>query len=59
MNEKTIIVAGNMSDGFTFIGPFNSFDDAVMHDENILQKGPIQEGLWPTWIATLEAPEKR
>ena len=40
-----IVIAGNFSDGFTFHGPFDSFDAA---SESIEAKSP------GSWIATLE-----
>lgn len=46
MNKQTIIVAGNLSDGFTFIGPFEDFDEADIWARQNLD---IEN-----WIATLE-----
>ena len=47
MDQQFIIVAGNISEGFEFIGPFECFDDADQE---------TQEMKVPTWIATLESP---
>ena len=44
------IVNGNLCDGFTFHGPFHSFDEA---DEYIHKHSWLQE---PNWIATLLQP---
>ena len=48
MNKLAIVVRGNLSDGFTFVGPFDSFDDAAFSMEG-------NDG--ETWIATLESPK--
>jgi hypothetical protein len=47
-DEPHILVLGNLNDGFEFIGPFDSFDDAADADidENRL-----------SWVATLTTPE--
>ena len=46
-NDKAVFVRVNLSDGFTFIGPFDSFDDAAFSIDRM-------DG--ETWIATLYAP---
>ena len=45
VNYQYIVVIGNICDGFQFVGPFPTFDDA---DEASRQYDK------PTWIATLE-----
>jgi len=48
MDKKFVIIAGNFSDGFNIIGPFESFDAAA----------DSFEGKWSeTWIVELHAPE--
>ena len=45
MEKNCIICAGNISDGFVFHGPFESFDDAhEWGDRNVIGE---------YWIATL------
>lgn len=44
-NYQYIIVAGNLSDGFTFLGPFLTFDAAAIAAEGMPEM---------TWIATLD-----
>ena len=46
--DKCVIVYGNLSDGFTFVGPFDSFDDADEYTQG------TSTGFW---IATLEQPD--
>ena len=48
MNGRCIVVVGNMSDGFTFHGPFDNFDEAAewAMDET------------ESWVATLYPPEE-
>lgn len=41
-----IIVYGNLSDGFTFYGPYESFDDADEASRDLKEH--------PSWIAKLE-----
>jgi hypothetical protein len=36
MRDKYIVVVGNVADGFTFIGPFNTFDKALAYAEHDL-----------------------
>lgn len=43
-----IIVAGNLSDGFRFVGPFQSFDEATEYAERWIDD--------TTWIASLDLP---
>ena len=47
-SDPCILVVGNLSDGFRFIGSFASFDDAAGYSEWIGAD---------TWVATLETPE--
>ena len=51
MSDKHIIVSGNLSDGFLFIGPFDNFDDAFFYE----QAGHAPNS--DVWISTLHAPE--
>ncbi len=44
--EKAIIVLGNLSDGFQFIGPFDTFDEASAYADNKFYD-------YVTWIASL------
>ena len=44
-----VLVVGNLSEGFRFIGPFSSFDEACEYPE---YSNKI------TWISTLEKPLK-
>lgn len=50
-DKKCIIVHGNLSDGFTFQGPYEDFDEAseAADVQQIHEAGP-------SWIATLEEP---
>jgi hypothetical protein len=43
-----IIVAGNLSDGFRFVGPFPSFDEAAEYAERWIDDA--------TWVASLDLP---
>jgi len=45
--DKCILVIGNLNDGFTFVGPFDSFDDADEYARNVNSM---------TWVATLDQP---
>ncbi len=45
MERKAIIVAGNITDGFRFFGPYEDFDAACQASEQLDLM---------TWIATLE-----
>jgi hypothetical protein len=47
-DEPSILVLGNLSDGYTFVGPFDSFDEAAEADKNYSQM---------SWVATLTTPE--
>ena len=47
-----IIICGNPTDGFEYIGPFSSFEDA--HKE-VNEDGNIDDHEW--WITELTAPE--
>ena len=53
MNEKCIIIFGNLSTGYEFVGPFNSFDEA---DDYASTYGG--EYGWGEWITTLLQPKK-
>lgn len=44
--EMAIVVSGNLSDGFTFTGPFKDFDEAC----------EWADGEPETWVATLYPP---
>lgn len=46
--SKSILVLGNLSDGFTFVGPFDDCDEATQYvtDERVEQDN---------WVATLDA----
>jgi hypothetical protein len=46
--NQCIIVAGNLSDGFRFVGPFPSFDEAAEYADQFIDD--------TTWIATIEGP---
>lgn len=46
-DRPTILVLGNLSDGFRFIGPFPSFDAATEYQEK-------HHPQFDNWIATLE-----
>jgi hypothetical protein len=45
VRESWIIVYGNLSDGFAFYGPYDSFDDADEESRYL--------DVHPTWIATM------
>lgn len=47
MSDQAIIVAGNLSDGFRFIGPYEDWDEAAEASERLDTQ---------SWIATLERP---
>lgn len=44
----SIVVYGNLSDGFTFVGPFRDHDEAASYSFNEMG----------SWVATLENPAK-
>jgi hypothetical protein len=46
-SEKCILVVGNPSDGFRFVGPFDDFEAAVQFSEGVDAD---------TWVASLEEP---
>lgn len=48
METQCVIVVGNLSEGFKFVGPFQSFDEAAEYAERFLD--------CETWIATLDYP---
>lgn len=48
-----ILITGNPVDGFEYIGPFATAEDAGEHANT---DGNIEEGDW--WIATIESPEQ-
>lgn len=48
VNLRFIIVRGNLSDGYAFVGPFESFDEAADAD--------VQLFGGDSWIATLVHP---
>ena len=47
--KQFIICAGTISDGFTFYGPYDSFDEADTASDVIARKEPY----FLTWIAEL------
>lgn len=47
--NKCILVIGNLSDGFRFVGPFDEFDEAVQFSEGVDTDN---------WVATLEPAGK-
>jgi len=49
MTTKHILVVGNICDGHTFYGPFDTFDDAD-------RESRAHDLHHNTWIATLEPP---
>ena len=50
-DDLRVIVYGNLSEGFEFIGPFADSDEAYDYEEERLQ-------LWNTWTATLFTPDE-
>ncbi len=46
--NKCILVIGNLSDGFKFVGPFETFEDACAYSERVDTD---------SWVATLEEDE--
>lgn len=46
MMQECIIVVGNLSDGFQFVGPFEDFDEAALYAEKNYSN-------LDTWVATL------
>ena len=50
--SKSVLMVGNLSDGFRFVGPFDSHDDADNYSR-------MQEGAFSDWIVTIEAPKDR
>jgi|LakMenEpi03Aug12_release.lakeMendotaPanAssembly.Ray.scaffolds.fasta_scaffold3752880_1 hypothetical protein len=46
-SEKCILVVGNLSEGFRFVGPFDDFDAAALYAEGVDAE---------TWVASLEEP---
>ena len=53
MNEKYIIIFGNFSTGYEFVGPFDSLKEA---DEYARVYG--EEYGWGEWITTLLQPKE-
>lgn len=50
-----IIMAGNLNEGWTPIGPFDTWEDAAFYADTVLdQNVPIPAD---TWIMTLTPPE--
>ena len=47
--DPCILVIGNLSDGFRFVGPFTSFGEAAEYAERVDTDN---------WVATLEKPEE-
>jgi hypothetical protein len=52
MDKLHLIVAGNPTDGFAYIGPFSSFVEAVHYADAELAKAND-----PWWIAPLDGPD--
>ncbi|QWY83553.1 hypothetical protein [Rhizobium phage RHph_X2_28B] len=50
MSNKYIIISGNPVDGFTFIGPFDSADEATQYTES------NSKDLYDWWLAPLTEP---
>ena len=51
INVKSVIIVGNIIEGFSFVGPFENFDEADVYTE----KMPSMSGR-ETFIATIEVP---
>jgi len=51
-NDKSILVTGNLSDGFEFFGPFESFEEADEYSYG------LNQGIGNSWVATLNNPDK-
>lgn len=49
MLDRFICVVGNICDGFYFVGPFVTFDDAACYCDRELSDQQ-------TWVATLQLP---
>jgi hypothetical protein len=49
-----ILIAGNLTEGHRFIGPFESFEKAADHECHLEAGG---DRVWPTWIVELESVE--
>lgn len=49
MDKKCVLVIGNLSDGFRFLGPFADFDAAAQFSETLDAD---------SWVATLDTPEQ-
>ena len=49
---KHIVIFGNPTDGFNYVGPFDTRDDALgWADDNVARE-------YDWWIATMAAPEE-
>jgi hypothetical protein len=46
---KYIIAVGTLEDGWNFIGPYNTFEEADDHDDF---------SPWPTWICEVKTREE-
>jgi len=46
-SEKCVLVVGNLTEGYRFIGPFDDFDAAAQFSEGVDAE---------TWVASLEEP---
>ena len=49
MNRPAVVIVGNLSDGFTVYGPYESFDDAT--------EGCAEFQDAETWVTGLYAPD--
>jgi hypothetical protein len=45
-----ILVVGNLSDGFRFVGPFSSFDEAAEYADSFI--------CGMSWVATMDRPDQ-
>jgi hypothetical protein len=50
MEKPCVLVVGNLTEGYRFIGPFEDFDAAVQFSEGVD---------CDNWVATLEVPSAR
>jgi hypothetical protein len=49
--SKSVLVIGNLSEGFRFVGPFDSHEEADEYSR-------LKADAFSDWIATLEPPEQ-
>lgn len=48
MNRPAVVIVGNLSDGFTVFGPYDSFDEAL--------EGCTEFQYTETWVTELHEP---